>query len=173
MLLFTTLMCFSSTFLKGMPAIAFERDSCVGTLGFAGGVETFSPSKSGEVTSKDACLDGTTPGASAAGVCALFVTNGIGMGENNASFVDSDGADRIVPLVSDVLACSAANEGVGTPGGGVARVDVLTVDETSDEFKPPVRGSVGPTASVAFAASAALFSISSIRRWTMAGISFT
>lgn len=163
-------MCFSSTFLQEMPAIALERDSCVGTLGLAGRVETFSPSKSGEVTSKEACLDGTTLGA----LIALFVMmTGIGMGESNASFVDRDGADQIVPSVFDVPVCSAANVGIGTSGGGAAMGEVTTVDGASDEFKPSVRGSVGPTASVAFAASAALLSNSSIRRWTMAGISFT
>lgn len=147
---------FTSTFLKRIPAVAHERDSCADTMGFAGGVETSSPLKSGEVTYKYVYLDGTTTDGSVAGMCAL--------GETKASFVDSDGADWIVPLVAAVPAFSAADVGVGTPGGGVARVDVMIVDEASDEFKLPARGSTGPTASAAFAASAALLSISSIRR---------
>lgn len=50
MLLFTTPIWFTSSFLKGMPVIALERES--------GEVDTLSPSKSEEVTSKDDCLDG-------------------------------------------------------------------------------------------------------------------
>lgn len=138
-----------------MTAAALERNTCSDTLEF--------PSKSGEVTSKDAYLDGT--GGSAAGVCVLR--------ETSASFVDSDGADCIVPLKAAVPVFSVAIVGVDTLGEGVEIVDVATVDEASAAFKLPVRGSTEPTASAAFATSAALLSISSIRRWTMAGISFT
>lgn len=117
--------------------------------------------KSGVVTSKHAYLDETTTGGIAACVCVL--------GETSASVVDSDGADWIVPMEATVPVSSAAFVGVNTLGEGVASLGVTTVDDPSAAFN----GSTEPTASAAFAASAALLSISSIRRWTMAGISFT